>query len=249
MKKSLLLVLLGLISFSMMAQNIAIYDEDGNNVSNTVITIDISPAPALISHEFSVANESNLSASTVGRRFENECTVGSAEFFCWNICLPPQSCGSNYIREILSPQIIPANSVSPIPLAIDFNPSFGSSEDGLEGTANYTYVLFDEANPNDSVFVTVIYNISATVGVDEISENTISNIYPNPAQSTIRFNLNNTISLAQFEIYSMVGKRVKQINVENAQGLITIDINDLLPGVYFLSEKNSSATRRFIVSR
>lgn len=249
MKKYLPIVILIFLSLGMNAQNMLILDEDGNDISNSIYYIDIHPSAPILNHEFGVENTSSMDIQINSVRYEDECTVGSGEYYCWTLCLPPQTCGTNYVRGMPLPLEVTANTVSPFPLAIDFDPAFGSDEDGLEGTASYTYVLFDDDNPSDSVYVKVIYNISYTVGINEINENAISNVYPNPAQSQIQFDLNTNIDLAQFEIYSLVGQRVKQVNIENAQGKINIEISDLVPGVYFLSEKNSSVTRRFIVSR
>lgn len=231
------------------AQNFIIKDIDGNVVTNSEIEVRVHPSVETESLSFQITNVSNLGISINSVRYENNCSVGSGEFYCWSICLGAKECGSEYVREMPFAQYVNPNSVSPVPLLTDFQPSFNSEEDGMEGTASYTYVLFDDNNPADSVYVTLNYTVTYTVGVNEINENAISNIYPNPAQSHIQFNLNTNIALAQFEIFSLVGQRVKQVNIENAQGKISIDIDELVPGVYFLSEKSSSVTRRFIVSR
>ena len=249
MKKYLPLLLLSLVTLVAKAQNLAIYDEDGNDVTNSTVNIDINPASPIVNHEFEVENKSNNDIMVNSVRYENECTTGSGEYYCWSLCLPPQFCGTNYERGMPYALEVTANTVSPFPLAFDFDPSFGSDDDGLEGTASYTYVIYDDLDRSDSAYIIVVYNIDYAVGINEIKENAISNIFPNPAQSRIQFNLNTNIALAQFEIFSMVGQRVKQVNIENAQGKISIDIDELLPGIYFLSEKNSSVTRRFIVSR
>jgi len=249
MKKYLPIIVLSLITLISSAQSFVIKDSDGNDVTNTEITINVHPSVDTESHDFEISNVSNMGIPVNSVRYENDCTTGSGEFYCWSLCLGAKECGSEYVRGMPFAQFVDANSISPVPLLTDFQPSFSSDEDGLEGSASYTYILFDDNNRNDSVYITINYNIDYAVGVNEINENTISNIYPNPAQSSIQFNLNTSITNAQFEIYSMVGQRVKQVNIENAQGRISIDINDLLPGVYFLSEKNSSVTRRFIVSR
>ncbi len=249
MKKYLPLVLLSMIALSSSAQSLIIKDINGNVVTNSEIAIRVHPSVDTESHSFEVTNTSNLGISVNSVRYENDCSAGSGEFYCWSLCLGAKECGSEFVRGMPFAQYINPNSVSPVPLLTDFQPSFNSEEDGLEGTASYTYVLFDDNNPSDSVYVTLNYDIDYAVGINEINENAISNIYPNPAQNRIQFNLNTNIALAQFEIYSMVGQRVKQVNIENAQGIIRIDIDELVPGVYFLSEKSSSVTRRFIVSR
>lgn len=249
MKKFLLFVFLSFAMLTSYAQSLVIRDIDGNVVTNSEITIGVHPSLEVESNSFEVANETGSNILVNAVRYENDCTAGSGEFFCWTICLGVVQCGSDFMLGMPFGQTINANSISPLPLLTDFEPSFNSEEDGIEGTASYTYVLFDNNNRNDSVYIKVNYNIDYAVGINEINENAISKIYPNPAQSFIQFNLNTNIAHSQFEIYSMVGQRVKQVNIENAQGRISIDINDLVPGVYFLSEKNSSVTRRFIVSR
>lgn len=249
MKKYLPIVLLSLVTLISSAQSFIIKDIDGNVVTNSEIAINVHPSVDTESHSFEVTNASNLGISVNSVRYENDCSVGSGEFYCWSLCLGAIECGSEYVRGMPFAQFVDANSISPVPLLTDFQPSFNSEEDGVEGTASYTYVIFDDNNPTDSVYITINYTIDYAVGVNEINENEISNIYPNPAQNTIQFDLNMSIAQAQFEIYSMVGQKVKQVNVENAQGRVSIDINDLTPGVYFLSEKNSPVTRRFIVSR
>lgn len=249
MKKFLLLVFLGFAMLISHAQNLVIHDIDGNDVTNTSVNIDVHPSVVEESHEYTVANESNMSIAVNARRYENNCTAGSGERFCWTLCLIEEECGSEFDRGMPFAETVAANTVSTTKLLTDFYPSLNSDDDGLEGTASYTYVLYDNNNPNDSSYVTLVYNIDYTVGINDINEIAISNIYPNPAQSRIQFSLNTNLALAQFEIYSMVGQKVKQVNIEHAQGQISIDISDLVPGIYFLSEKNSSVTKRFIVSR
>jgi hypothetical protein len=249
MKIFLPFALLSLISLISSAQSLIIKDADGHDVTNSEIECNVHPSLDTESQSFQVINTSNLGISVNSVRYENECSLGSGEFYCWSICLAAKECGTEYVRGMPFPQYINPNSTSPVPLLTDFQPSFDSEEDGLVGTSSYTYVLYNDNNRSDSAYITLNYNISYAVGINEISENAISNVYPNPAQSQIQFDLNTNIDMAQFEIYSLVGQQVKQVNIENAQGKISIDIDDLVPGVYFLSEKNSSVTRRFIVSR
>lgn len=249
MKKYLLFIPLSFALLISNAQSLIIRDIDGNVVNNSEVTIGVNPSLDVESNSFEVENATGANILVNAVRYENDCTVGSGEFFCWTLCLGSEECGSEFVREMPFAQMVNANSISPVPLLTDFEPSFDSDEDGLEGSASYTYVLFDSNDRNDSVYIIMNYNIDYAVGVNEINDNAISKIYPNPAQSRIQFNLNTNIARAQFEIYSMVGQKVKQVNIENASGKISIDIDELVPGIYFLSEKNSSVTRRFIVSR
>ena len=249
MKKILPFLVFSFIYFHSQAQNLIILDEDGNDISNSSVTFEFLPSDGNISHEFSVGNQTDNEIVVSATRYEMNCTSTSFEFYCWSICLPPQMCGSNFERVMPSPLTVAANSVSPSPLAFDFNPSSTNPGNGLEGTATYVYVMFDLNNPNDSVFVEVNYTISTTVGIEEHNENLLSTIYPNPADNAIFINVNGTIAQAQFEVYSLLGKQVKQIIKDNASGKVSIDIADLRPGVYFLTEQTSGLSRKFIISR
>ena len=249
MNKIILFLIAIFIASTLTAQNLTISDLQGNDISNSTVTYDVHPSVDTESHEFHVANTSDMDISVNAKRYENECVEGSGEFFCWSLCLPSKVCGSDYVRNMPYAHTVNANSPSTLPLLTDFEPSFSSDEDGLEGISSYTYVLFDDNNPNDSVYITIIYNVDYAVGVEEFSSDMVSEVYPNPAGDEIRVTVDVNIPLAQFEIYSMVGKLVKRVDVENAHGRVSIDVSDLLPGIYFLTETKTAATRRFIISR
>jgi len=248
-KYTLLSILLLSLASLVNSQSLVIRNSNGDVISGTTINIDVHPSEELVSKSFQVTNESNNTLQVNARRYENECTEGSGEYFCWTLCLMPAECGTYPVNENPYAQQVNANSISDVSLLTDFKPSLSSDEDGLEGTSSYTYVVFDENNQNDTAFITLVYNVDYTVGVNELTENTISNIYPNPAKNKIQFNLNTNLKQAEFEIYSLVGRMVKSVKIENAEGKISINIDELVSGIYFLTEKNSSVTRKFIVSK
>jgi len=135
------------------------------------------------------------------------------------------------------------------PLVVDFEPSYNSDKDGAEGTACYTYIVFDKNNESDSVYVKVCYTIDYAIGIDEMNEVSISSIYPNPANNIIYFDLVGEIQNAQFEIYSLVGEKVGGERKSIANGKVKLDVSDLPNGIYLLQEVQTQLTKKFIISR
>jgi len=249
MKRYLPFLLLSLFSFSGFAQSLTIEDLDGNDVSNTTINILGYPSDETITTQFNVFNSNDETLNVDAVRYEDECITGSGEFFCWTLCLASEECGTNYVRGMPFALGVDGNSYSTLPLIVDFEPSYLSDEDGEEGNACYTYVLFDASNESDSVAITVCYNIAYANSINEYSANALSNVYPNPANEMIYVTMNESIDNARFEIYTMVGTRVASKQFSNANGKVEIEVSDLPNGVYMLTEVQSQITRRFIISR
>lgn len=249
MKKHLSILFISLLSYSAFSQSISIEDADGTDVTNTTVNIMGHPSEETITTQFSVFNSNDASLTIDAIRTEDECITGSGEFFCWTLCLSSEECGTSYERGMPFALGVDGNSYSTLPLIVDFEPSFNSDEDGLEGTACYTYRLYDVNNDTDSSFVKVCYTIDYAIGINEYENSALSSVYPNPANDQISIKMNTLIDNARFEVYSMVGNRVQVSQTSNLNGVVTIDISSLPNGVYMLTEVQSQITRRFIVSR
>lgn len=208
---------------SAFAQSILLFDHEGNPVENgTVIERIEEPSVAEILFEMNIQNASDNQMTMYCKKNHIEVVEGSINMFCWGMCYGPNT------------------FVSPTPVTLEAG---ASTEDGFfsghymhqgnMGTSMVQYVFYDEANPNDSAFVTVKYT-PGFVGIDNNFENTISNIYPNPATdvSRIDFNLyfNNNASIV---ISDLTGSSVKEIILNSNSGTALIDVNDLFSGVYF----------------
>lgn len=249
MKKHLSILFISLLSYSAFSQSISIEDADGNDVTNTTINIIGHPSEETITTQFSVFNGNDSSLTIDAIRTEDECISGSGEFFCWTLCLTSEECGTTYERGMPFALGVDGNSYSSLPLIVDFEPSFNSDEDGLEGDACYTYRLFDVNNESDSSFVKVCYTIDYAIGINEYDNSALSTVYPNPANDQISIRMNTLIEKASFEVYSLVGNRVEVSQISSNNGVVKIDISSLPNGVYMLTEVQSQITRRFIVSR
>lgn len=105
--------------------------------------------------------------------------------------------------------------------------SFTSSDNGLYGMNTPGYFALDNLKYSD-------YSIVAT---NELSASNAVTVYPNPANDVITVeNFNGEAS-----IYSVDGLLIKTIDVIENQ---SIQISDLIPGMYFLNANNS--TVRFV---
>lgn len=109
----------------------------------------------------------------------------------------------------------------------------------VRGQTNVIYVFYDVANPNDSVFVNVIYNTQIATGIETANNNSSSvTFYPNPADNKITFHLAN---IQSGFISNSSGEKI--ISIQNpALNELTVQTNELADGLYFyeLFEENRS---------
>ena len=72
-------------------------------------------------------------------------------------------------------------------------------------------------------------------------------LYPNPAVNNITLEWNESLEINEVSIYNADGKLVKEVTV-NAQGNLTIDVNDLTDGIYLL-RTNANNVERFVIKK
>ena len=121
------------------------------------------------------------------------------------------------------------------------------------GTTSVKYSFYDE-RINEIPRQIVVNYITGEVGIDEPVTAKLFNAYPNPATSnvTIQYDLSARSSgdNAQIVLTSLVGNRVIVQPLNNASGKSTIDLSNLVAGIYFYSlEVNGQAisTKKLIV--
>lgn len=223
MKKTLLLLSLVLCLSGAFAQSILFFDHEGASVENgSIIELVEEPSVTEILFELNVQNATANEMNMYCKKNYIEVIENTMNMFCWGMCFGPTT------------------FVSPDPIVLAGGETTGDGvfsghymPQGIEGTSIIQYVFYDEANPNDSSYVTVKY-VAGFVGINDIVENTISEAYPNPATdvSKIDFNLdyNNSASIM---INDLTGSRVKEITLNGNSGTAVIDVNDLFSGIYF----------------
>lgn len=106
------------------------------------------------------------------------------------------------------------------------------------GSANGNYIFTKE--------------LVGTVGLEEeIAQNTILNVYPNPAKDIVNITFNAKRNNTQIAIYDLTGKQVvsEQINVGEGLNRHQISVSNLNKGIYFLKlvSGNHSSTEKLII--
>jgi hypothetical protein len=109
-------------------------------------------------------------------------------------------------------------------------------------------------DPDDKVSVVVNY-ISGFLGLNDLIEESISlsNAYPNPAnyETSISYNIEQ-LADARIIIHNLLGSEVKNIELNDSEGIAKINVSDLREGVYFYSlmiDEKLFETRKLMIKR
>lgn len=104
-------------------------------------------------------------------------------------------------------------------------------------------------NGNKMATITFTYN-NSTLSTNNL--NTISDlkIYPNPTKGNITISNVQNVELKPIEIYSVLGKLIKQIPVDQNSNKINLNLTDLNTGLYLLKlqdNTNTSNTQKLVI--
>jgi len=105
-------------------------------------------------------------------------------------------------------------------------------------------------NPYSSmVYINVDSTQNYTTGINKLKNNNEVTIYPNPANTIINIALRQAQGDAQYTLYDINGRAVKQSVIYNSQSII--DISDLNKGVYNISIQSSDfrINKRVVIVR
>lgn len=226
------------------SQNIVLLDDNKNVISNTIVTVNVAPSSSS-TLEILVKNVGSV-ADTI-KVLRTVYSVDGADLtqFCWG--------GLCYLYT---------TNTSSLSLAIAPGDTVNYAENGFHsifnaGAATVTryvhYKFYNMHNYSDSTGVTLRYMSSS--GVADLSEETgvISNAYPNPANSflSVKYDASGSASKCGIVFYDMLGKSVKEIILDDKQGIAKINVGDLRDGIYFYSLKlndKTVSTKRLVVS-
>ena len=159
------------------------------------------------------------------KKVERSLIHGTLNYFCWGLCY-------GYTTYI-SPDSV--NIRAGATNTTDFSGHY-APHDSI-GFSTIRYVFFDQDHPTDTVCVNVQYD-TRPLGIDNtlLKHNNNISAYPNPADNFTSFvyNLAQGTS-ASVIIRNILGSVVKEINLNNPEGKITVNTNDLNDGIYFYS--------------
>lgn len=181
-----------------------------------------------------VNNKTSQNISMKVRRREGNLVAGSANYFCWTICYGPQT--------NVSPSAMTVN-------ANDYNDNFHGYYDPAmnPGESTVTYVFFNTANVNDSVWFTVNYSTTgipdtlsdpyidvnfSAAGIADNANIVAGHAYPNPASDVVYFDMGKTGKTDKIEVFNMLGEKMYESSVSGASR-IQIPVNKLPQGIYF----------------
>jgi hypothetical protein len=116
------------------------------------------------------------------------------------------------------------------------------------------YRVFNTAVAGDTAVVTVHY-IGIAAGIEDhtLASGTISAASPNPANSfvSVKYDMNQYAQKGKIAFYDMLGKKVKEIELVEKQGVARIEVGDLNSGIYFYSftvNDKAIVTKKLVVS-
>lgn len=233
MKKIILLVTIGLFTFSSQAQDLVLTNYTGLHSGDLNTVID-----AYVTIENHGANTLYVMAE----RVENNLAAGHLSLFCFGItCYPPSTNISSVPDTILiggadntfKGQLFPNQNI---------------------GVSDVKYCFYKMNNIADSVCVRFVYDVTA-VGIEDVAKNaSFSKPSPNPAKAFTAFtyNLQGNTQMFVIEVYNMLGSKVKTVEVTEQSGALIMSTEELENGVYFcslVSEGKVYLTQKLLVAR
>jgi hypothetical protein len=239
MKKSLLLFcfiyMAALLAYS---QSLQLSDSAGPIANNsTRLKYGLPGADEIVSFVF-VKNTTTDSISVKVKKVELFAQHGTSNVFCWGLCF--------------SPDVF----VSPDPITIhagetnvtDFSGHYIPT--GVLGISTIRYVFFNTNNPSDSVCVNIDFDTYAE-GINNLPDGTLSNAYPNPANNSVSFNYSaSQNSDAKLIIRNVLGTIVREVDITNNSGKLSLNTSELADGVYFYSflvDGKSQVTKKLVI--
>ncbi len=238
-KKILTFVIVWVLSANyIFAQNLSLTDTLANDITNDTLLIITGTDETLVSNVI-ITNNSSGTIQVKVKKIEDYIVLGSTNLFCWGQCFSP----STYVSP--NPINIIAGETNENDFYGDYIPN------GNQGTSIITYVFFDANSPEDSAFVTVLYQVN----FDNIFYSDINavnfNIYPNPATDYVNicYDSKTNHSSAKIIIYNALGSFVKEIQINDRQKIITVPVNDWESGIYFytLMVGNNITIRQVVI--
>ena len=193
-----------------------------------------------------VINSSSEEVTYRARRIMGDEVSGTTNRFCWGpICYQPENDESSTNESLL---VVLAAGESTSTFTGYYNPN------GNAGCTEVTYCFFDHFNEADEVCHMVTFAVECEVSVDEYvaTEGEMSQVGPNPLQGSgsFTYSLNKVDTDSKVVFYNMVGEVVKEVQLNNPQGMVVVNSADFAQGVYFYSLVSSNeviSTKKMVV--
>jgi len=222
---SLLMLCAVIIATSAMSQSFQLSDTSGilPNGSDVYVSGDTSISNTL-TKGLTLRNISGGDVSVIVRKIIVNSIQGSINSFCFGTnCYPSTAYTSDTVGIVSG-------------FFTDFSGDY--KPNGHTGESIIRYVFFNVYNKTDSVGITVHYNATpAGINKAVATKTEISNPYPNPAgyYTSINYNFPLSTIKAKFVLRDVLGSKVKEMNIYETEGKLTLNTSDIKEGVYFYS--------------
>ncbi|MDX9751598.1 MAG: T9SS type A sorting domain-containing protein, partial [Flavobacteriales bacterium] len=189
------------------------------------------PADAQVLEVHLTATLAEDSGRTVNvKRYELSVQPGTANYFCWYLCYGAVEAGSMPLWAAPNQHSLAMEPGVPLD-------NFAAYHEPWEivGSNSYRYVLYDIVQPDDSVWVDIVFNSLAT-GVHEQALVRTFQVFPNPSMGqdvAIAVELGRSARNTAIAVYDMLGSRLRSMRLAPAQSRIDLEVQDMAPGVYF----------------
>ena len=156
----------------------------------------------------------------------NYTALTDSNAICWGICHLPDESVSKISIPIL------AGGVD----SLNFTGHVYPDKDGIPATGDITYVFFDENNPQDSVAMTVQYQVDVVASISGSPEENTILLYPNPVLNKLHISfIVPTKTPKEFNLYSLSGENIYTDHFRESNTTFLIDLSAIPRGVYVYS--------------
>lgn len=246
MKKTLLIISILFIGISLNAQSIKLYHGEDEITTDTIMASDWDEIATLfLTSHFKIENTSSSTLNVGLKVYYLEHLEGTLLQVCAAtacVVIP----GSFY--EFESPISIGANQT--LEGADGIHDNFNPGDNWFVTSGMVRYTVYNEADRLDSTSVVVKYlKETGTVGIEE--NNSIDAIYPNPANNYLTIDYSFAMQNAVAEIYTVIGAKIRNINIDHTQNSVNLDTSNLPNGIYYIrfnAQGKSFRTEKFIVN-
>lgn len=244
------LVLAVLLAIPAQAQIINMTNGQGQVVNGQLVTISGQADASLLTSSLYATRNGGTSLNVNVKRYELNVQAGTQNYFCWGVCYDAIPAGTLPFWGAGQEAMLP---MAPGVTLDNFHAYHVPM--GMAGQSTYRYVWFSTAQPTDTVYVDIRFDVTA-VGIGEVSAASARlEVSPNPAiaqDAVIDIGLDRAAAGTQLIVHDMLGAAVKRYTVSGQQSRVVLPTGEWTPGVYFVSLQREGAllaTRRVVVAR
>lgn len=123
--------------------------------------------------------------------------------------------------------------------------------DATTQNPSYTYntagefdvkLIIIKDSEKDTIIKEKYIKVNSITGIDETENFSPVELFPNPASDFVNIRIKNTDEISQIDIYNIFGQLVRSQRYLNSNEIISLDINGLSTGIYYINTTNKNIT-------